>query len=124
VALAHHDAAHGDERGGGEAELFRAKQGGDDDVAAGLQFAVGLHLDARAEVVEQEDLLRFGEAEFPGKSRVLDGTERDAPVPPLSPEMSTTSAWALDTPAATVPTPTSETSLTAMRACGLTFFRS
>ena len=48
----------------------------------------------------------------------------DAPVPPLSPEISTTSACALETPAATVPTPASATSLTAMRAFGFTFFRS
>ena len=34
------------------------------------------------------------------------------------------SALALDTPAATVPTPTSETSLTEMDADGLAFFRS
>jgi hypothetical protein len=34
------------------------------------------------------------------------------------------SARALATPAATVPTPTSETSLTEMSAFGLTFFRS
>ena len=47
-----------------------------------------------------------------------------APVPPSCPEMSTTSAWALLTPAATVPTPTSETSLTWTRADGLAFFRS
>ncbi len=36
----------------------------------------------------------------------------EAPVPPSWPEISTTSACAFDTPAATVPTPTSETSLT------------
>ena len=48
----------------------------------------------------------------------------DAPVPPLSPLINTTSACALATPAATVPTPTSETSFTLMRACGFTFFRS
>ncbi len=48
----------------------------------------------------------------------------EAPVPPLSPLMSTTSAWALTTPAATVPTPASDTSFTLMRASGLTFFRS
>ncbi len=76
VALAHHDAAHGDERRGGEAEFFGAEKGGDDDVAAGLELAVGLDLDAAAEIVEQEDLLRFGEAEFPGKAGVLDGAER------------------------------------------------
>ena len=47
-----------------------------------------------------------------------------APVPPSCPEISTTSACALDTPAATVPTPTSATSLTCTRACGLAFLRS
>ncbi len=43
----------------------------------------------------------------------------EAPVPPSCPLIRTTSAWALATPAATVPTPTSETSLTLMRACGV-----
>ena len=47
-----------------------------------------------------------------------------APVPPSCPEISTTSACAFDTPAATVPTPTSATSLTCTRAAGLAFFRS
>ena len=48
----------------------------------------------------------------------------DAPVPPSLPLISTTSAWALATPAATVPTPTSDTSLTLMRASLLAFLRS
>ena len=47
-----------------------------------------------------------------------------APVPPSWPEMSTTSEWALATPAATVPTPTSATSFTWTRARGLADFRS
>ena len=47
-----------------------------------------------------------------------------APVPPSWPEMSTTSEWALATPAATVPTPTSATSFTCTRASGLADFRS
>ena len=47
-----------------------------------------------------------------------------APVPPSWPEISTTSACALATPAATVPTPDSATSLTCTRAAGLAFFRS
>ncbi len=45
-------------------------------------------------------------------------------MPPSWPETSTTSACALETPAATVPTPTSETSFTWMRAAGLAFLRS
>ena len=48
----------------------------------------------------------------------------EAPVPPSWPLISTTSACALATPAAMVPTPTSATSLTLMRASRLAFFRS
>ena len=48
----------------------------------------------------------------------------EAPVPPSCPEIRTTSECAFATPAATVPTPTSETSLTLMRARGLAFLRS
>ena len=48
----------------------------------------------------------------------------DAPVPPLSPLMRMTSACDLATPAATMPTPTSATSFTEMRARGLAFFKS
>ena len=47
-----------------------------------------------------------------------------APVPPSCPEMSTTSEWALATPAATVPTPTSATSFTCTLARGLADLRS
>ncbi len=76
MALAHHDAAHGDERRGGEAELFGAEQGGDGDVAAGLELAIGLQADAAAQIVHDEHLLGFGEAELPGDAGVLDGSER------------------------------------------------
>ncbi len=48
----------------------------------------------------------------------------DAPVPPSWPEISTWSEFAFATPAATVPTPTSETSLTEMRARGFAQRRS
>ena len=48
----------------------------------------------------------------------------EAPVPPSWPLMSTTSACPFATPAAIVPTPTSDTSLTLMRASALAFFRS
>ena len=48
----------------------------------------------------------------------------EAPVPPSYPLISTTSACAFATPAATVPTPTSATSFTEMRAFGFTFFKS
>ena len=48
----------------------------------------------------------------------------EAPVPPLSPLIRTTSPCPLETPAAMVPTPTSDTSLTCILASGLTFLRS
>ena len=69
VAFAHHDAAHGDERHGGETEFLGAEQGGDYHVAAGLELAVGLHADAAAQVVEHQHLLRLCEAEFPRAGR-------------------------------------------------------
>ena len=47
-----------------------------------------------------------------------------APVPPSWPLMSTSSALPLATPAATVPTPTSETSFTETFTPGLAHFRS
>ena len=48
----------------------------------------------------------------------------DAPVPPSWPAISTWSAFAFATPAATVPTPTSDTSFTEIRAPGLAQRRS
>ena len=74
VADAHHDAARGDQRRGGEAEFLGAEQRGDHDVAAGLQLAVGLDRDAAAQIVQHQRLVRLGEAEFPRQARVLDAT--------------------------------------------------
>ena len=65
VALAHHDAACGDQRSRGKAELIRTQQGGNRHVAAGAQAAIGLHADAAAQVVEDQRLLGFGQADFP-----------------------------------------------------------
>ena len=76
VADPHHDAARHDERRGGEAELLGAEQRGDDHVAAGLHLAVGLHDDAVAQAVEQQRLLRLGEAELPRRAGVLERRQR------------------------------------------------
>ena len=48
-----------------EAELLRAEQRGDDDVAAGLELAVGLHDDPVAQAVDQQRLLGLGQAQLP-----------------------------------------------------------
>ena len=72
VADAHHDAARDHQRRGREAELLRAEQRGDDDVAAGLELAVGLHDDPVAQAVDQQRLLGLGQAQLPRRARVLD----------------------------------------------------
>ncbi len=76
VADPHHDAAGDHQRCRGEAELLGAEQGGDHDVAAGLQLAVGLHDDPVAQPVEQQRLLGLGEPELPRRARVLERGER------------------------------------------------
>ena len=76
VALAHHDAAQGDQRGGGEAEFLGTEQRSDRHVPAGLQLAVGLQDHARAQVVHDQRLVGLRDAQFPGHAGVLDGRQR------------------------------------------------
>ena len=64
------------QRRGGEAELLGAQQRGDDDVAAGLELAVGLHHDPVAQAVEQQGLLGLGQPQLPRAARVLDRRQR------------------------------------------------
>ncbi|MNS90189.1 hypothetical protein D3C72_1242280 [compost metagenome] len=59
-----------------------------------------------------------------GEPACLREVSGEAPVPPSKPATVIWSARALATPAATVPTPTSDTSFTETSASGLTFFRS
>ena len=76
MAFAHHDAAGGDQRRGGEAELVGAEQRADHHVAAGAHAAIDLHGDAAAQAVEHERLLGLGEADLPGRAGMLDRGER------------------------------------------------
>ena len=76
VALARHVAAERDQDRGAESEFVGAEQCGDHDVARRAQAAVGAQTNAAAQSVVNENLLRFGEAEFPGVSGVLDAGER------------------------------------------------
>ncbi len=71
MAHAHHDAARHHQRRGREAELLGAEQRGDHDVAAGLELAVDLNDDPIAKTVEQQRLLRLGQAELPRRARML-----------------------------------------------------
>src|SRR3954453_21595425 len=74
MALAHHDAAHRDQRGRSKAKLFGTKQRCNDDVAASLKLAVRLNANAAAQVVQQENLLRLRQAKLPRNPGMLDGT--------------------------------------------------
>ncbi len=76
VALAHHDAALGHQRRGGEAELVGAEHRADHHVAPGLHLAVDLHADAAAQTVEHQRLLRLGQAQLPRRAGVLDARPR------------------------------------------------
>jgi hypothetical protein len=68
MAFAHHDAAGGDERRGGEAIFVRSEQSGDGDVAAGPEAPVGLDADSAAQAVHYQHLLSLGQADLPGQA--------------------------------------------------------
>ncbi len=69
VADPHHDAAHDHQRRRGEPVFLGSQQRRDHHVAAGLELAVGLDDDPVAELVQDERLLRLGQAELPGDAR-------------------------------------------------------
>src|SRR3546814_15659882 len=73
VALAYHDAAHGDQRGRAHAELLGAEDGSDHHVAAGLDTAVGTQGDVVAQAVQGPHLLHLGESHPPGYTGKLAG---------------------------------------------------
>ena len=66
----------------------------------------------------------LGQAELPWRAGMLIETRGEAPVPPSDPEIVMTSASALATPTAIVPTPGSLTSFTETSAVGLKALRS
>ncbi len=75
MAFAHHDAAFYHQRCGGKAEFVGAQERANGHVATGFHLAVGLHANAAAQVVQHQCLLGFGQAQFPGRARVLDGRD-------------------------------------------------
>ena len=75
MTFSHHDAAQRDQWRSGKAEFFRTQQSRNHHVTSGLQLAVGLHPNAAAQIVEQQNLLRLRESKFPRDPCVLDGTE-------------------------------------------------
>ena len=76
MTLAHHDAARGDQRRGGEAELVRAEQRTDDDIAPGPEPAIDLDRDAPAQPVEHQRLVGLGEPDLPRRAGMRDRRQR------------------------------------------------
>eukprot|EP01136_Pigoraptor_vietnamica_P023733 Opistho-1_new@6558 len=72
VALAHHRAPERNQRRRRKAKLLRAEKRRQHDVAPRAQLAVRLQDDAPAQVVQDERLVRLGEAQLPRQPRVLD----------------------------------------------------
>ena len=108
----HHDAAHRDQRRGRETELVGARERGHDHVATGRMPPSISSVIRDAQIVQQQRLLGLGQPDLPGDPRRLDRGLRRGPCAAVVAAIVTWSAFALATPAATVPTPTSETSLT------------
>ena len=61
---------------GAEAEALGADDGGLHHIEPGLQSSVGLQPHAMTQLVEAQRLMCLGEAELPGRARVLDRGER------------------------------------------------
>ena len=76
MALASHDAADREKRGGAEAELVGAKERANDDVARKFQAAIDAQGNARTQARADERVVRFAKANFPGQTRVFDRGER------------------------------------------------
>ena len=79
VAYAEHMAADGHEGRRAEAEEFSAEQSGNGYVAAREQFAIYLDAYPVAELIEEQCLLYFRKADFPGKSGMAQTGPRRCP---------------------------------------------
>jgi hypothetical protein len=82
VALAHHDAARRDQRRGGEAELVRAQQRADGDVAAGAQAAVDLHAMRLRRLLSTSVCWVSARPISQGEPACVSEVSGEAPVPP------------------------------------------
>ena len=76
LAVALHEAAHGDERHGCKAKLLGAQQAGDGNIGAVHELAVGLEHHAGAQAVLQQRLLGLGKAELQRQTGVPNGIAR------------------------------------------------
>ena len=69
-------AAQGDHGRGAETEALGADEGRLDHIETRLQAAVGLQADPMPQLIGAQGLMRLGQAQFPGRTGVLDGRQR------------------------------------------------
>src|ERR1043166_483337 len=72
MANAHQNAPQCDQRSRRKTKLLCAQQRSDHDIAPRFQLTVSLYSDPAAKIVENQSLMRFREAQFPGESGVFD----------------------------------------------------
>ncbi len=72
MALPHQDAAHRHQRRRAQAIFFGAQHGGDDDVAAGLQAAIGAQHHLFPETIQGQHLMHFRQPHLPRDTGIFD----------------------------------------------------
>ena len=123
LAVALHEAAHGDERHGRKAKLLGTQQAGDGDIGAVHEPSASSTTRERRPFCSSV-CWASARPSSSGRPACQIESRAAAPEPPLWPLIKILSAAPLATPVAMVPTPASLTSLTDTRAPGLAFLRS
>ena len=72
IAHTHHHAANGNQGRGGKAVLLCTQQGGDDNVTTGEQLAISFQCYAVTQVVQEQCLVGFHQAQLPGETGMVD----------------------------------------------------
>ncbi len=74
MALTHHDTAHSHERGCADSVLFCTQHSSDHNIAARTKASIGAEGYLVAQIVQRQDLVRFGKTKFPRQTRIFDGS--------------------------------------------------
>ena len=62
MTLAHHDTAQHDQRRRAKGKLFCPQDSRQDHITAGFELPIGLQTHTSAQVIEQQGLMRLGDA--------------------------------------------------------------
>ena len=73
IAHPHHHAPQRHQRPGAEAKLLCAQHGSDGHIPAAHQLAVGLNPHPGTQAVHNQALVRLGNSQFPGQTRIMNG---------------------------------------------------